>query len=226
MAQEQAAVALLISGGLDSAILLGDLLRQRLAVYPLFVKTGLFWESVELVHLKRFLLAVQCSALKPLHILELHVADLYGDHWSLTGRNVPDAESSDEAVYLPGRNVLLLAKGMIWSHLHGVPELALGVLGSNPFPDATPRFFAAFQEVVNMAIKGAVEVVRPFAGLGKREVMLRGRELPLDLTFSCIQPAGEQHCGQCNKCAERRHAFANAGLNDKTLYAREGTCTA
>jgi 7-cyano-7-deazaguanine synthase len=42
--------------------------------------------------------------------------------------------------------------------------------------------------------------------------------LPLELTFSCIRPAGERHCGSCNKCAERRQAFASAGLKDPTDY--------
>jgi 7-cyano-7-deazaguanine synthase len=30
---------------------------------------------------------------------------------------------------------------------------------------------------------------------------------------------GERHCGRCNKCAERRKAFADAGIADGTPYA-------
>jgi len=155
-------------------------------------------------------------------VLEMPVADLYGGHWSLTGQGVPDADSPDEAVFLPGRNVLLLAKAMLWCHLHGVPAVALAPLGSNPFPDATPAFFDAYQDVVNQGIGGAVRVLRPYAGLSKVEVMRRGRSLPLEWTFSCIRPTGGRHCGRCNKCAERRRAFADAGLADRTDYAPEG----
>ncbi len=89
---------------------------------------------------------------------------------------------------------------------------------SNPFPDATSAFFTSYERVVNQAVGGAVQVRRPYAGLSKTEVMLRGRELPLELTFSCLRPAACQHCGGCNKCNERRHAFANAGMEDKTQY--------
>jgi len=149
------------------------------------------------------------------------VADLYGEHWSVTGRGVPGAETPDEAVFLPGRNVLLLAKAILWCHLRGVPAVALAPLESNPFPDATPAFFTAYQDVVNRAVGGSVRVLRPYLGLGKTEVMRRGRELPLGLTFSCIRPAGGRHCGACNKCAERRRAFAEAGLADPTAYDRE-----
>jgi 7-cyano-7-deazaguanine synthase len=211
----------LISGGLDSAILLGEALGTATAVYPLYVRNGLSWEAAELQHLCRYLEAVHVSALRPLTILEMPVADLYGDHWSVTGRGVPGAETPDDAVFLPGRNVLLLSKAILWCHLHGVPAVALAPLESNPFPDATPAFFAAFQDVVNQAVGGSVRVLRPYLGLGKTEVMRRGRHLPLGRTFSCIRPAGGRHCGTCNKCAERRRAFADAGLSDPTAYVRE-----
>jgi 7-cyano-7-deazaguanine synthase len=223
---DPAALAVLISGGVDSAVLLGESLRQLPAVQPLYVRTGLSWETTELEHLQRFMQAVAAPALRPLHVLELPVADLYGRHWSLTGEEVPDAASPDEAVFLPGRNVLLLAKTLLWCHLHRVPALALAVLAGNPFPDATPAFFAAYAGAVNQAVGGAVRVLRPYAALSKTQVLERGRHLPLERTFSCIHPIAGRHCGACNKCAERRRAFAAAGLADRTVYHSEGPCTA
>jgi 7-cyano-7-deazaguanine synthase len=217
----RAPLAVLVSGGLDSAILLGEALRHHRAVHPLYVRNGLHWEEVEREHLGRFLAAVSGPALRPLHVLDEPAADLYGDHWSVTGRGVPEAGSPDEAVFLPGRNVLLLAKALLWCHLHGVAAVALGSLATNPFPDATPAFFAGLSQAVNHAVGGSVEVRVPFAGLGKTAVMRRGRELPLELTFSCIRPVGGRHCGRCNKCHERRQAFADAGLPDRTPYHSE-----
>jgi 7-cyano-7-deazaguanine synthase len=214
-------LAVLVSGGLDSAILVGEALRRGSTVHPLYVRNGLSWESVELSHLRRFLEAIHTPALRPLTILEMPVVDLYGDHWSLSGRGVPGADTPDEAVFLPGRNVLLLSKSILWCHLHDVPAVALAPLASNPFPDATPAFFTAYQNVVNQAIGGAVRVLLPYLGLHKTAVMQHGRHLPLGLTFSCIRPAGSRHCGACNKCAERRRAFADAGLSDPTEYAQE-----
>jgi 7-cyano-7-deazaguanine synthase len=222
-----AAVGILVSGGLDSAILLGELLRDHPAVHPLYVRHGLAWETVELQHLRRFLEALaDRPALQPLRVLEMPVADLYAGHWSLTGQGVPDDSSPDEAVFLPGRNVLLLAKALLWCHLHGVPAVALAPLESNPFPDATPHFFDGYQAIVNEAVGGNVRVLRPYAGLHKTDVMRRGRGLPLELTFSCIRPLHGLHCGRCNKCAERRRAFADAGLPDATPYYQEAPCSA
>lgn len=219
-------LAVLISGGIDSAVLLAEALQNHPAVHPLYVRTGLAWETAELQHLRRFLEAVATPTLQPLHVLELPVADLYGTHWSLTGRDVPDADSADEAVFLPGRNVLLLAKALLWCHLHGVPGVAMAPLAANPFPDATPSFFAAYEAVVNQAVGGNVRVHRPYAALAKTEVLVRGRDLPLHLTFSCIRPVRGKHCGRCNKCAERRRAFAAARLPDRTPYDTEEPCTA
>jgi 7-cyano-7-deazaguanine synthase len=190
------------------------------------VRCGLYWESVELDHLRRYLAALHSSALRPLHILEMPVRDVYPEHWSLTGKGVPAADTPDDAVFLPGRNVLLLAKAILWCHLHGVAEMALAPLESNPFPDATPSFFAGFEAVVNQAVGGKVCVSLPYLGLHKVEVMRRGAGLPLELTFSCIRPIDGLHCGICNKCTERRQAFADAHLPDRTPYHAEKPCTA
>jgi 7-cyano-7-deazaguanine synthase len=212
-------LAVLISGGLDSAILLGDALGQGETIHPLFIRCGHSWEEVELTYLHRYLQALERPTLKPLVILEQSVRDLYGEHWSVTGRDVPTATDPDEMVFLPGRNVLLLSKAMLWCHLHGVPAVALGSLQTNPFPDATPTFFSSLQDCVNQAVEGHVEIRLPFGGKKKTAVMQRGRGLPLEHTFSCIQPSGELHCGRCNKCAERREALRAAGMTDPTVYA-------
>src|SRR5438132_5614155 len=216
--------AVLVSGGLDSGVLLAEQARSHSAVQPLFVESGFPWEAAERGHLRRFLDALRSPVIQPLQILPLPVTDLYGDHWSLNGQNVPDASSPDSAVFLPGRNVLLLAKAMLWCHLHDVPAVALAVLAANPFPDATAAFFAAYAAAVNQAVAGSVQVLRPFEGMKKVDVIWRGRQLPLQLTFSCLQPQGDKHCGRCNKCEERRRAFRDADVPDPTNYASESPC--
>jgi 7-cyano-7-deazaguanine synthase len=215
-------LAVLVSGGLDSAILLAESLAVRPVVHPLYVRFGLAWEPAELGYLSRFLEAVQTPALRPLVILEMPVSDLYGRHWSLTGDGVPGADTPDEAVFLPGRNLLFLCKAMLWCHLHQVPAVALAPLESNPFPDATPDFFHACETVVNGAVGGSVQVLQPYLGLHKTDVLRRGRAFPLQSTFSCIRPQrgprGALHCGRCNKCAERQRGFQDAGIDDPTEY--------
>jgi 7-cyano-7-deazaguanine synthase len=154
-------------------------------------------------------------------VLDQPVSDLYGAHWSVTGRDVPGDDTPDEAVYLPGRNLLLLAKSSVWCALNGVGTIALGTLAANPFPDADEAFFAAYSSLAGRSLGCSLEVVTPFAGLAKQDVLGVGRPFALDLTFSCISPRSGRHCGRCNKCAERRLAFRGLGIVDTTDYSTE-----
>ncbi len=211
--------AVLVSGGLDSAILCVHLLREFSRVIPVYVRSGLRWEDAERTALGRFLDAVKANGLEAPVVLDEPIADVYGSHWSTGGANVPGSDSSDEAVYLPGRNLLLTVKAAVWCRLRAIDALALGSLGSNPFPDSTPEFFGQLESLLNQAMNGHLRLIRPFAHLHKTDVLILGRELPLHLTLSCIHPYEGRHCGTCNKCAERKQGFGDAGLPDLTDYA-------
>jgi 7-cyano-7-deazaguanine synthase len=214
-----ATTGVLASGGLDSSILIGHLLRQGKRVQPFYVRTGLLWQQGELPALGRFLAAIATDKLAALVVLELPLADLYDGHWSLTGREIPGADSPDEAVFLPGRNALLLVKAAVWCQLYGIGELALAPLGTSPFADASEAFLRDFEAAINHGSERKLHLTRPFGQMNKRQVMEVGRGLPLELTFSCLCPIGELHCGRCNKCAERQAAFKDAGIPDHTSYA-------
>ncbi len=215
----QGPIGLLLSGGLDSAILLVELLRRGERVTPIYVRSNLSWEPAESVAVRDFLAAVAEPRLEALVTLDLPVDDLYGEHWSVTGRRVPDESTPDEAVFLPGRNPLLIIKAAIWCQLHGIARLALAPLGSNPFPDATPEFFLEFAGAMSRALGTPIEIIRPFAAMHKQDVMELAGDAPLELTFSCINPMEGLHCGHCNKCAERKAAFKAIALADPTRYA-------
>lgn len=204
---------------MDSSILLGQLLNCGHTVQPFYIQSGLIWQPAELHSLRRVLAAIDQLRLRSLIVLDLPLADIYANHWSVTGIGVPAADSPDEAVYLPGRNPLLIIKAALWCRLNGIHQLALAPIGSNPFADATPEFFADFQSALNRATLGKVQLVRPFERLSKREVMRQEHNCPLAWTFSCIHPSGQLHCGRCNKCHERRDSFRLIGVADPTVYA-------
>lgn len=212
-------IGVLASGGLDSAILVSYLLEKGHAVQPFYVNSGLHWQPAELAGLQSYLAAVATRALASLIQFDLPLADLYAGHWSLTGNRIPGAETPDEAVYLPGRNLLLAIKPALWCQMHGIGQLALGALGSNPFDDATDEFFATLESILSRLGQPALKIIRPFGKLHKDEVMQLGRNYPLGLSFSCINPIGGLHCGHCNKCAERKAAFRAVNLEDSTEYA-------
>lgn len=215
----QPPIGLLASGGLDSAILLGHLLDSDRRVQPFYIDSGLVWQAAERQALVRYMQALAGPRLEPLVTLSLPLADLYAQHWSVTGHDIPAADSPDEAVYLPGRNALLTIKAGLWCQMQGIGELALATLASNPFADATPEFFHDLESMLNRSAMVELRVLRPFGQFDKRRVMELGRSFPLQLTFSCIAPVAGQHCGGCNKCAERQAAFRLIAVADPTEYA-------
>lgn len=212
-------VAVLTSGGLDSAVLVADFLRRGHVVQPIYVRFGLIWEEAEEGHLRRFLDSLPGLGTRPLVTLDFPIADVYDAHWSLSAQGIPDAESPDDAVYLPGRNLVLLAKSCVWCALHDYPVIAVGTLKGNPFADSSRGFFNCFESLVHAAMACPISIVAPFSDLTKADVLRLGRSLELQQTFSCIDPNAGHHCGLCNKCAERRRAFAALSIDDLTRYA-------
>ena len=208
----------LVSGGADSGILLHEMAMSYRKVLPLYIRNGLVWEKAELYWLRRFLNAVNHSSIEPLKILELPMEDVYRLHWSLTGQTVPDHSSAETDVYLPGRNLILLSKTVVFCALNGIRAIALGHLKTNPFNDSSPAFFSSLQRVTQRGLNAPLKILTPFANRHKSEVLRLGQGLPLELTFSCLNPQGHVHCGACNKCAERIEAFREAGMSDRTIY--------
>jgi 7-cyano-7-deazaguanine synthase len=219
MHDSSSALCVLTSGGLDSAVLTVEMLPQYARVFPVYIRSGLWWEGVELYWLRQFLQRLSDGRLQPLTVMQLPTDDVYGAHWSVTGDGVPEHDAAWDAVYLPGRNILLLAKAAIFCALRGIPTIALGLLDGNPFPDATPAFLSLMERTLSQGLAHPLTILAPYRGFSKPEIVRRGRHLPLELTFSCIAPVGRQHCGRCSKCAERQQAFAQAGLRDPTAYA-------
>jgi 7-cyano-7-deazaguanine synthase len=212
-------VGLLFSAGLDSSILLSRLAEIGQRVQPFYVRCGLAWELAEWTAARQYLAAIGSKLVNELVVLDLPLADVYGNHWSVTGTDVPPDDSPDEAVYLPARNPLLAIKPAVWCQLHGISRLALAVTKANPFPDATRDFFARLGEMLSQATGREISFELPFALMHKQDVMELGQNYPLHLSFSCISPQDNLHCGKCNKCAERRAAFAAIGLPDRTAYS-------
>lgn len=213
-------VAVLTSGGIDSCVLVHELSRLADQVVPIHMRFGLRWEEDELAALQVFLAAIASPTVAPLRSFELPLDAVYERHWSMTGNAVPGQSTPDDAVYLPGRNLFQFVQPAVWCHLNGVGHLCLATLARNPFADATPAFFSLLENTLNTALDGKLKILRPYETLDKAEVIRRGRDLPLERTMSCIQPVDCVHCGVCNKCAERRRAFARAEVPDRTSYAQ------
>jgi 7-cyano-7-deazaguanine synthase len=213
--------AVLLSAGLDSAVLAAAEARER-PTHPIYVSTGLAWEPGELAALDRLLASAPYERnVARLARLSFTVDDLYPEsHWARRGEP-PAFDTPDEDVYLEGRNIVLLSKAAIYCARHGIGRIVLGPLVGNPFPDATPQFFSTMGDALSQGLAHRITIDTPFASLHKSAVIALGAELgvPFELTLSCMNPQRGLHCGRCSKCRERRDGFVEAGVADPTQYA-------
>jgi 7-cyano-7-deazaguanine synthase len=215
------ATAVLLSGGLDSAVLLAEAAAHG-EVHPLYVSVGLAWESAERAAVTRLLERPPLlGRVRPLAVLAVTMTDVYpAGHWAVQGQP-PEYHTPDEDVYLPGRNIILFGKAGVYCAMAGIERLVMGTLEHNPFPDATPAFRAAMSTALSIGLEHTLRIEAPYAETSKAGVILRGIALgvPLELTLSCMKPAGTRHCGLCSKCRERHDAFLAARTDDPTDYA-------
>jgi 7-cyano-7-deazaguanine synthase len=222
--------AVLLSGGLDSAVLLCEE-ASRAPVQPIYVSVGLAWEAAERAFVERFLAGIgRRYDVRPAAYLSVDMRDVYpAAHWAIVGRP-PAYHTPDEDVYLPGRNIVLLGKAGVYCASARITRLALGTLDHNPFPDATPEFRASMSETLTKGLAHPLAIDAPYSKQSKAEVVRRGVALgvPLELTLSCMNPvAGNEaagglparHCGACSKCRERHDAFLEVAIGDPTDYA-------
>lgn len=197
-------VCALVSGGFDSSVMVADLANRYSWVFPVYVRSGLYWEEAELFWLRKFLAAVAKPSLRPLTVVYSSTfgSSNHSNHWSVTGKDVPNLDSDAGAVYLPGRNLSLLSAAATVCRENEVYAVAIGVLAGNPFPDATPDFFRSLNQTLAFGLKKPITILTPLVSLTKQQVKTLGRGLPLEMTFSCLAPVNIFPCKQCNKCRE------------------------
>jgi 7-cyano-7-deazaguanine synthase len=224
--------AVLLSGGLDSAVLVAEEAARRSAgiVQPIYVSAGLAWEPAERAIVARLLASDLLSGrVEPLVSLTVDMLDVYAaTHWAVAGRP-PAYHTPDEEVYLPGRNIVLLSKAGVYCAAAQIDRIVLGTLAHNPFPDATPEFRSAMQRALSLGLGRALEVDAPYAAVSKAEVIRRGAALgvPFDLTLSCMSPRMVLDEGQEDQSRAHSHVSVTGSGERRAAPspAHCGTCS-
>ena len=219
----------LVSGGMDSAVVLALAREQGFECHALSVSYGQRHTS-ELAAAAE-LARVQGAAQHKVVTVDLRSI---GGSALTADIDVPEHDAGEPAdpgipvTYVPARNTIMLSIALGWAEVLGADDLFCGVnaVDYSGYPDCRPEFVAAFEALANLATKAGVEghrlrVHAPLMRMGKADIAREGARLGVDFsrTVSCYQADAEgRACGRCDACRLRSDGFAVAGLPDPTRY--------
>lgn len=205
---------ILLSGGLDSAVILADAVKEGKKVLALSFDYCQRHRQ-ELNFAKRL---VHHYGVK--HLILKIDPNSFGLSSLVTHNEVPKHRNTDEIVaggicstYVPARNTLFLSYAIGQAELHDAIEILYGpnALDKHCFPDCDQDYVDAMQGVINQAIKKTVPILKaPLVNMDKIQIVRRALELdvPVEKTLSCYDPQPNgTHCGSCDACVIRQEAF-------------------
>ncbi len=216
-------IVVLLSGGMDSAVLAYHLLslgyelkaisfqygqkhaRELDSASEISSRLGIEHRVVDLSSLKCLF---GSSALTDSSIAVPH------GHYSATNM---------KSTIVPNRNMIFLsiAAAFAISSEHSGVAFAAHAGDHFIYPDCRPAFVSAMQQSLCEGNDRDLKVVSPFLDWDKAKICARGAELnvPFALTWSCYE-GGDLHCGECGTCQERKEAFRNSKVFDPTEYLK------
>lgn len=185
---------LLLSGGLDSAVLLWTI-KDDYEVTAITAKYGAentrevkaAAEISKMAGIKRHII-IDLGFLKEVHETE--------------GGKVPKGVPP---TYIPSRNLILFGIAAHYAELIGASRILTGHISSDAFPDSKKEFIDAVNYAISVGSflrnDESPIILAPFLSMQKEEIVRKAAELgvPLHLTWSC-HLNGEAPCGLCEGC--------------------------
>ncbi len=184
-ATQRSRCGLLLSGGIDSAVVASLLRSQGWLVEALWVDYG-----------------------QPAAVAERAASRAISDHYGMDWREMtvrgPHVPPEGE---VPGRNDMFVA--VAGTCVPGL-SIAIGVHAGTPYADCSKRWLDAWRALLDVQHMGTVALLAPLADLHKGQVLALAREcgVPLGVTYSCERAQGP--CGQCLSCQDRVAASVGA----------------
>ena len=223
----------LVSGGMDSAVVLAIAREAGFDAHALSVRYGQRHTS-ELDAAARVANALGAVAHKTVHV---DLRSIGGSALTEDGIAVPTDDDGHEigvgipSTYVPARNTIMLSVALGWSEVLGGTDLFCGVnaVDYSGYPDCRPEFIDGFEQLAKLATKAGVEGSRfrvhaPLMRMSKADIVREGLRLGVDFsqTVSCYQAdADGRACRHCDACRLRAQGFDEAGVPDPTRYVDE-----
>lgn len=214
----------LLSGGMDSAVVLAHLRHEGFACTALSFDYGQR-HRVELAAAAR--VAQALGAVE--HVVQRIDMRAVGASALTADIPVPKDRPEDGSIpitYVPARNTVFLAYALALAEARECRAIGIGVnaVDYSGYPDCRPEFVAAFEAAANLGTRpsaaGPIRIHAPLVNMDKGQIVRRGVELGVDfgLTTSCYDPTTDgKPCRHCDACRLRARGFAAAGVADPAL---------
>jgi len=208
----------LLSGGIDSTVVLALALEQKRSCYALSFDYGQR-HRVELQRAQKIaayyqvphhIIKMDPQALKNSSLVSLDQMPTHRSKKQMSEEGIPNT-------YVPARNTLFLAYALSQCEQLNAQEIHFGPhrADASCYPDCRPAYLNAFQQLMQLATKQTTEgefirLVTPLLAWDKTEIIAQGLRLnaPLEWTISCYQPTqNEQPCQCCDACLLRAEGF-------------------
>lgn len=234
---DRPAAVCLVSGGMDSAVVLAEAVARGFDAHALSFRYGQRHE-VELAAAARVASSLGAADHR---VVTVDLSTLGGS--ALTDAIEVPKDREDEEIgdgvpvtYVPARNTVFLAVALGWAEVLGATDLFVGVnaVDYSGYPDCRPEFLRAFESLAGLATAAGTEdgasftVHAPLMELSKAGIVRRAAELEVDLglTHTCYDPVERDgeilSCGRCDACILRLAGFREAGALDPISYASGG----
>jgi len=222
----------LLSGGLDSATCLAAARDEGFAAHALAFDYGQR-HRCELDAARRVAAQLGAASFRVVNLglREVGGSALTADLEVPKDRATAQMSHGVPITYVPARNLSFLSIGAGLAETLGAMDMYIGVnaVDYSGYPDCRREFIDAFERAANLGTaigtdehaRRGFRVHTPLVTLTKAQIIKLGVRLGVDysLTTSCYDPdAAGRACGHCDSCQIRRKGFADAGVDDPTVY--------
>lgn len=222
----QSKLVMSLSGGLDSTVLLYQMMKDHAIEASEVVVISFYYGSKHNPFENQAAINI-CTELGIRNKHQVDLTQILGKSRSaLTAydKAVPEghyeAENMRETV-VPGRNTLFASVLMAIAQEVGAPMVAMGIHSGDHhiYPDCRPEWAGYMDKVYDVATEGKVKFITPYIHIDKADIVRIGHVLkvPFLKTRTCYKRQNDA-CGKCGSCQERLTAFARNGLDDPLVY--------
>lgn len=196
---------ILVSGGLDSTTLMYLFEKENISFIPLFINYGQHCMEKEF---KTLMDVIPEKYENKIEVIDVSSIYKYSKSKFIKPVDLWEDEISADDLYIPYRNVLLLAIGAAFAQTLGMNKVFSAFINSNHAKeiDCSSTFFNKLENL--LSVYGSVRIEMPFRDLSKYEVAKLGIKCnaPIGSTFSC-QASPVVPCGACPNCVDRLEAL-------------------